>query len=62
MTTYYQKSCDMLLKLGVCYAHFATEVAKIVAKIAYFLQLLQQECNSGTHKITMAKTPATTTT
>ena len=52
----------MLLKLGVSWAHFATEVAKIVAKIAYFLQLLQQECNSGTHKITMAKTPATTTT
>ena len=39
---YHAKSRGILLISGVCRGHFATIVAKIVAKIAKFLQHLQQ--------------------
>ena len=39
---YHGKCCDMLSISVVHWCHFATQVAKIVAKVANFLQLLQQ--------------------
>ena len=46
---YHGKCCDMLLISVIRRSHFATRVAKIVAKVAKFLQLLQQSVTARSY-------------